>query len=133
MDDAVLAFEKVCTAIDAVKLQIDSGSSDEYIDAAQTQLEYAVAEFTDCIPARPLVPEPHLDLDDKAKMFVYRILELLEEDAEDMAEKLQKVVSHLYKHVSGRWPHEVIKEDDKAMWLPQGTHNEPYKVNSCTY
>jgi hypothetical protein len=115
MDDAALAFKKVCTAIDALKLQIDSGFSDEYIDAAQTQLEYAIAELTDCIPAMPLVPEPHLDLDDKAKMFVYRILELIEEDAEDMAEQLLKVVSHLHKHVTGRWPYEVIKEDDKTM------------------
>jgi hypothetical protein len=79
------------------------------------------------------IPASLLDLDDKAKMFVYRILELLEEDTEDMVEKLQKVVSHLYKHVTGKWPHEVATEDEWRMWLPQGTHKESYKVNSCTY
>jgi hypothetical protein len=133
MNDADLAFKKLTTVIDAVNLHISAGSSQELIDAAVTQLEEAVVELTDCFPAKPLVPEPQLDLDDKAKMFVYRILELLEEDAEDMVEELQKVVSHLHKHVTGMWPHEIIKENDETMWLPQGTHKESNKINSCTY
>jgi hypothetical protein len=117
MDDAILAFKKVCTAI----------------DAAHTQVEYAIAELTDRTPAMPLVPEPPLDLDDKAKMFVYRILELIEEDAEDLAEQLLKVVSHLHKHMTGEWPHEVATEEEWRMFSSQGTYNEPCKVNPCTY
>jgi DNA phosphorothioation-dependent restriction protein DptG len=133
MNDAGLAFNNLTTVIDVVNLHISAGSSQELIDAAVTQLEEAVVELTDCFPAKPLVPEPQLDLDDKAKMCVYRMLELLEEDAEDMVEKLQKVVSHLYKHVTGKWPHEVATEEEWRMWSSQGTHKESCKVNSCTY
>jgi hypothetical protein len=117
MDDADLAFIKLRTALVTAELQIEG----------------LIAELTEDLPAEPPVPAPRLDLDDKAKMLVYRILELLEEDAEDMVEKLEKVSSHLYKHVTGKWPHEVATEDEWRMRLHQGTHNEPYKVNSCTY
>jgi hypothetical protein len=66
-------------------------------------------------------------------MLVYRILELLEDNEEDMVEKLDKVSSDLYKHVNGKWPDEVVKEGEETMWLPQGTRNKSYKDNPCMY